>query len=202
MLNRVMTRDNIGLAAVLRIREGIYGNGESYVVLFHSFSSSIRALLAAHPAAQDSLAGTPFVVCTAHIHWDPEFCDVKLVQCMMLVQELSSILEDTAEQHRIAVERIPVLVCGDLNSLPESGKKYLWAIIGPRGVRLNLVFFPGVYDYLTAGRISADHSDFKDFRGQTCLQKLSSSNSPHVYTHRLKLESAYDVGMLPFTNYT
>lgn len=22
----------------------------------------------------------PVLVCTAHIHWDPEFCDVKLIQ--------------------------------------------------------------------------------------------------------------------------
>jgi len=67
---------------------------------------------------------------------------------------------------------------------------------------LNSLPDSGVYDYLTTGRITADHSDFKDFRGQTCLQKLSSSNASHAYTHRLKLESAYDVGMLPFTNYT
>jgi CCR4-NOT transcription complex subunit 6 len=28
-------------------------------------------------------------VATAHIHWDPEFCDVKLIQTMMLVDQVS-----------------------------------------------------------------------------------------------------------------
>ena len=28
------------------------------------------------------------LVCTAHIHWDPEFCDVKLIQTMMLMHEV------------------------------------------------------------------------------------------------------------------
>lgn len=63
--------------------------------------------------------------------------------------------------------------------------------------------FSGVYEYLTSGKISAEHIDFKDFKGQTCLQKLSSV--PYLnetYAHKLALKSAYDVKMLPFTNYT
>jgi len=36
----------------------------------------------------DNVTNTPLVVCTAHIHWDPEYCDVKLVQTMMLMHEL------------------------------------------------------------------------------------------------------------------
>ena len=39
--------------------------------------------------ANDNVVGSPLVVCTAHIHWDPEFCDVKLVQTMMLAHEVS-----------------------------------------------------------------------------------------------------------------
>ena len=33
-------------------------------------------------------------VCTAHIHWDPEYCDVKVVQTLMLLSELKTIMED------------------------------------------------------------------------------------------------------------
>lgn len=30
----------------------------------------------------------PLLVCTAHLHWDPQYCDVKLVQTMMLLNEV------------------------------------------------------------------------------------------------------------------
>ncbi len=34
------------------------------------------------------------LVATAHIHWDPEFCDVKLIQTMMLVDQLKKITNE------------------------------------------------------------------------------------------------------------
>ncbi|VDM41920.1 unnamed protein product [Toxocara canis] len=46
----------------------------------------------------ENVVGNPLVVCTAHIHWDPEFCDVKLVQCMMLVQEIGNLLEEHCDR--------------------------------------------------------------------------------------------------------
>lgn len=164
MLNRVMTRDNIALVAVFRVKENIYANS--------SIPSSPHL----------NVINSPLIVCTAHIHWDPEFCDVKLVQSMMLMQELGSVVDRTAEQWRIPPKHVPLIVCGDLNSLPESG----------------------VYEYLTAGKISSDHEDFKEFKGQSCLQKLCSSPYTHdnTYSHKLQLKSAYEIKTLPFTNYT
>ncbi|KAK6013522.1 hypothetical protein OSTOST_21159, partial [Ostertagia ostertagi] len=103
MLNRVMPRDNIALCAVLRIKENVYNNRRMTM------------------AAADNVVGSPLVVCTAHIHWDPELCDVKLVQTMMLAHELYKLLEEVAEQFRITPQQTPVLICGDLNSLPDSG---------------------------------------------------------------------------------
>lgn len=44
--------------------------------------------------SSDNVVGSPLIVCTAHIHWDPEFCDVKLVQSMMLAHELWKLVED------------------------------------------------------------------------------------------------------------
>lgn len=73
----------------------------------------------------ESVVGTPLIVCTAHIHWDPEFCDVKLIQSMMLAHELNKIVEDVSEKHRIQPQQTPVLICGDLNSLPDSGKNII-----------------------------------------------------------------------------
>lgn len=175
MLNRVMTRDNIALVAVFRLRPNIYQNR------------------VAPKEPSMNVIGSPLVVCTAHIHWDPEFCDVKLVQAMMLVQELQSVLDRTAETWHLPVSAVPLLVVGDLNSLPNSG----------------------VYDYLISGKIPADHADFKDFKNQTCIQKLNTSTScassttnsllggaMNTYSHKLRLKSAYEANMLPFTNYT
>lgn len=45
-------------------------------------------------APSDNVVGNPLVVSTAHIHWDPEFCDVKLIQSMMLVQEINTLLDE------------------------------------------------------------------------------------------------------------
>jgi hypothetical protein len=68
----------------------------------------------------------PILVCTAHIHWDPEFCDVKLIQTMMLSNELRSILEEASHSfrpgHKPDTNNIQLLLCGDFNSLPDSGK--------------------------------------------------------------------------------
>lgn len=71
----------------------------------------------------------PILVCTAHIHWDPEFCDVKLIQTMMLSNELRSILEEASHNfrpgHKPDTNNIQLLLCGDFNSLPDSGKLYI-----------------------------------------------------------------------------
>lgn len=65
----------------------------------------------------------PLLVCTAHIHWDPEFCDVKLIQVMMLSHALRGILEESSMHFRPNSNNTPVqlLLCGDFNSLPDSG---------------------------------------------------------------------------------
>ena len=68
------------------------------------------------------------MVATAHIHWDPEFSDVKLIQTMMLMWRLQSIIKDDMHSFRpnssgnVDVDNMPLILCGDLNSLPESGK--------------------------------------------------------------------------------
>lgn len=66
----------------------------------------------------------PLVVATAHIHWDPEFSDVKLIQTMMLMWRLKQVMEEnftSTASGAVDVNSIPLILCGDLNSLPESG---------------------------------------------------------------------------------
>jgi len=53
------------------------------------------------------------IVSNVHIHWDPIFCDVKLVQTIMLLEELEKI----CSRH----PKASLVICGDFNSLPDSG---------------------------------------------------------------------------------
>ena len=69
MLNRVMTKDNIAIAALLEIKDQAW-----------------------EPAPDPRVANTPLLVTTAHIHWDPDYSDVKLIQTMMLVDQVRLLL--------------------------------------------------------------------------------------------------------------
>lgn len=163
MLNRVMPKDNIGLAALLQTTADAWENAPSDA-----------------PYLQQ-----PILMCNAHIHWDPEFCDVKLIQTMMLSNELKGILEESAETlkaHHIHTDpsNIQLVLCGDFNSLPDSG----------------------VVEFLGTGRVSQDHKDFKAFSYKQCLEKVLSCDKPNEFTHSFKLASAYNDEIMPFTNYT
>lgn len=126
----------------------------------------------------------PILVCTAHIHWDPEFCDVKLIQMMMLSNELKAILEDASHSfrpgHKPENNAVQLLLCGDFNSLPNSG----------------------VIEFLSSGRVPVDHADFKELQYKSVLQKMTGCEKPNEFTHSFKLASAYSEDVMPFTNYT
>lgn len=170
MLNRVMPKDNIGLAALLKVKETAW--------------DGLHADL-----AQNSLQ--TLLVCTAHIHWDPEFCDVKLIQTMMLSNELKNILEEASHSLRPGssskndISMIPLLLCGDFNSLPNSG----------------------VIEFLSSGRVAMDHPDFKELGYKACLQKICNSSEHgdsnlNEFIHSFKLASAYSEDIMQYTNYT
>lgn len=172
MLNRVMTKDNIGLAALLELKQDELNSGD---IMAKSKDQSINKQL--------------LLVSTAHIHWDPDYCDVKLIQTLMLTNELKLIIEQATRDylpHKIANQQIdcsssiPVLICADLNSLPDSG----------------------VIEYLRTGRILANHVDFKDLGYETSLQKINTSEKPSELSHNLRLDCAYDKDIMPYTNFT
>ncbi|CAG0899084.1 unnamed protein product [Cyprideis torosa] len=166
MLNRVMTKDNIGLTALLQTKEKAWENNVS--LMRPEASSSEQNIL----------------VCTCHIHWDPEFCDVKLIQTMMLTQELTSQRDNTESS-----EPPLLLLCGDFNSLPDSG----------------------VTEFLSTSRVSLAHRDFKGLAYQECLTKLlsnkienskSDQNIEQEYRHPFNLTSSYNTDIMAYTNYT
>lgn len=124
------------------------------------------------------------VVCTAHIHWDPEYCDVKLIQTMMLMYELRNFMDEAAKTYNIigGSNSIPLILCGDLNSLPNSG----------------------VVEFLTNGRISVKHPDFKEYSYKECLRRICPivNQNANEYTHTFEVIKAYKDDVMPFTNYT
>lgn len=75
----------------------------------------------------------PLLVATCHVHWDPEYSDVKLIQTMMLMSELKNIVQEVHRDQTSlrpgakgmeGTPPVPLLLCGDLNSLPDSGERY------------------------------------------------------------------------------
>merc|ERR1719295_1314796 len=141
LLNRVMPKDNIALAALLETKDAVWDTS----------------------CPQPSEARQQLLVCTAHIHWDPEFCDVKLVQTMMLVDQLRRLTTNKP--------RTQLLLCGDFDSLPDSG----------------------VIEYLENGRIDVKHKDFLNLAYKKSLCKMiSHSPDEEMYNHQFQMRSAID----------
>lgn len=246
MLNRVMTKDNIALVALLQIKDGAFdsfqpggagsssGGGSGSITIASSTNATgtgngpvdviggnvdggpnsgglnhSNVTISTRPLHQQRL-----LVCTAHIHWDPEFCDVKIIQTIMLMHELQAIANQAAKDlltstgdstnsfrqyylkngshdqigqnhigggrpssasvanslndqddfspggddtsfDQLGSEMIPLILCVDSNSLPESS----------------------VVEFLSNGGISADHQDFKELAYKDCLRKICNSRS-------------------------
>ncbi|ORX90110.1 hypothetical protein K493DRAFT_288487 [Basidiobolus meristosporus CBS 931.73] len=116
------------------------------------------------------------LVANAHIHWDPAFSDVKLIQVGMLMNEVTRCGNEWIKRYRLAykdISKLPILLCGDFNSLPTSG----------------------VYEFLSRGSVTSEHEDLVEHNYGLFTSKGLS--------HDVPLRSAYSqIGELPFTNFT
>lgn len=191
MLNRVMTKDNIGLAALLEVKQDDLNNSNQTDLISTKLGNNKEKTSNSSSNSSNTNNSNKqlLLVSTAHIHWDPDYCDVKLIQTLMLTNEIKLIIEQATReflpqklinQQVDCSTSIPVVICADLNSLPDSG----------------------VIEYLRTGRILANHNDFKDLGYDSCLQKINTSERPSELSHNLKLECAYDKDLMPYTNYT
>ncbi|KAK3523570.1 hypothetical protein QTP70_002480 [Hemibagrus guttatus] len=168
MLNRVMTKDNIGVAVLLELRKEIIEQSGKHL-----------------PSMEKQL----LLIANAHMHWDPEYSDVKLVQTMMFLSEVKNIVDKATRSLKLSsvsgeTNAIPLVLCADLNSLPDSG----------------------VVEYLSTGGVDSTHKDFKELRYIDCLTNFNcngkNGTSSSRITHGFKLKSAYENGLMPYTNYT
>ncbi|CAK8679031.1 CCR4-NOT transcription complex subunit 6-like [Clavelina lepadiformis] len=180
MLNRVMTKDNIGIAALLETNDGLYENAG-----FRSAGDHSKQLVLA---------------ANAHMHWDPEFSDVKLIQTVMLCHELKRICDEASQSFRPGgrtsagpseCHKMPLVLCGDFNSLPDSG----------------------VTEFLQRGKVSSTHQDFKEIKYSKCLSAFGNGLrtngtiqfDPKSITHPFRLNSCYNESnyhLLQYSNHT
>jgi CCR4-NOT transcription complex subunit 6 len=174
ILNRVMSKDNIAIGAILL-----------------------------HKATK-----TPLFVGNAHLHWDPEYKDVKVVQAAMLVHEINKFVAVDDKK------RMPILLGGDFNSEPNSGvfKMLAEGEVGldhPDLIDREYAKFDEVVSVL-CGACCPTHSPTSQwvFSALYADTRLTPPHAPRVYTafqvgfnHDLKLRSVYN-GELPYTNYT
>lgn len=141
--------------------------------------------------------GSRLIVANAHIHWNHEFRDVKLVQTGLLLGELENTANQFArlppkppppvsgvqdgEVPRAAIPppiytdgtKIPMIVCGDYNSPADSS----------------------VYHLITNGNIPPDHPDF--------MSHVYGKFTSDGIKHNMNLKSAYSGDYeLPLTNFT
>jgi CCR4-NOT transcription complex subunit 6 len=164
---------------------------------------------------EDKQTKTRFIIANAHIHWDPAYRDVKLVQVALLVDEVEKIANnfakyppppmptsfpatDEAESSGAPAgepssspslpsassrhpptytdgSKIPIIICGDFNSVPSSG----------------------VYEFLSTGGLPPNHPDF--------MSHTYGRYTSEGLRHRLGLKNSYSTpgaGDLPLTNYT
>lgn len=113
---RIMTKDNIAIALVLRIIE------------------------------EDK----PLIVANTHIHWDPSFSDVKLMQVQFMMEKLATIAAPGTP-----FEKAPIIICGDFNSVPTSGP----------------------YELLTTGKAPSTHPDLLEGHNYGSYSKSGFAHS-------------------------
>lgn len=124
-----------------------------------------------------------FVIVNTHLHWDPAYCDVKLVQSAILIEQIESILKkylsgDTSDAplknlKAKDMKMVPTVICGDFNSTSKSG----------------------VYQLFSQGSVPPTHEDLKGYSYGNFTEK--------GIQQKLVFKSAYaDDLELPFTNFT
>jgi len=175
MINRVMQRDNICVLALLEMTEPLPELGNTKPKL---------------------------VVSNAHIHWDPEYPDVKLIQTVMLMNQMKAFVDEIQPAlspggNNAVFQDVPVVLCADMNSLLDSG----------------------AIEFLENGKIMSDHPDLEKMaytsffnrcnengkNGKT-KSKLTDSDkngkTPIEICHPFKLERMDANNELGFTNFT
>lgn len=151
---------------------------------------------------ENRVTGTRMIVGNVHVFWNPAYNDVKLVQVAILMGQITALankwtkippckdkevfrftngdgeesdpaIKPGPSQEYTDATQIPLLLCGDFNSLPDSG----------------------IYELITHGSVSNSHSDLGS-------RKYGNFTRDGI-SHPFSLKSSYaSIEELAFTNYT
>jgi CCR4-NOT transcription complex subunit 6 len=155
---------------------------------------------------ENRLSGERLIVVNAHIHWDPAYKDVKLIQAAILMEEVTQLAERYAKippctdktafrfaesEDRSESQETTTTVDPAPSVEYSSGSQIPLVICGD----FNSSPVSAVYDLLSRGVLREEHPD---------LEKRLYGNLSRVgMTHPFSLKSAYAaIGELSFTNYT
>ncbi|OLY82698.1 Glucose-repressible alcohol dehydrogenase transcriptional effector [Smittium mucronatum] len=153
------------------------------------------------------IEGNPKVVVTnAHIHWDPEYTDVKMVQSAMMMEELGHVVE------KYAVKNQPLTDSGSTkddgkgldtdtsnNKNPEN-EQNMAHLISKVGLLIcgdfNSTPGSGLYEFLSTSKLNKSHFDLEKLEHYSDYAKCGLA-------HDFSLKSAYaSIGEMNCTNYT
>lgn len=110
------------------------------------------------------------LICNAHLESKFSMPDVRIVQAMTLVKQAKEMIRSHYDSQ--------VVICGDLNALPNSG----------------------CLRYLTEGRISTKDKDFYNMPLEKLLLKMfGKPNEDGYYTHDLGLATAVKPDVMPYS---
>lgn len=148
--SRIITKDNIALIIIFQIKN------ENKSLVSNTLPQSDNKTI---------------LISNTHIHWNPENKDIKLMQVNMLLEKITQLTSPKSKWFQI-----PMILCGDFNSLVESGP----------------------YELLSTGSTGGTNNKYFD------LDPYNYGNySLYGMKHSLPLSSAYaPIGEPPFTNYT
>lgn len=127
--------------------------------------------------------GAYFLAANTHLHWDPLFADVKLIQTALLLEEVEKSLLNWNRTYNLIetpngdltaiIKTVSVVICGDFNSTANSG----------------------VVEFLSSGHVPADHADILPYD----YHPLSEGG----LSHKFELQNAYQrMPPLEFTDFT
>ena len=154
---------------------------------------------------ENRMTGSRFIVGNAHIFWDPEFTDVKLVQVAILMEQITKFADQWAASPPCTDKKAFQYTEQDSETDPEVPEEPLVepspSLEYANGSQIPLVMCgdfnavkdTGIYDLIEKGALPGDHPDLGNYHyGNFTRDGIS---------HPFKLKSAYG-DTLRFTNYT
>ena len=179
--NRLQNKDNVALLGLLKLKTPL----------------------------ENSKTPPYLLVANAHIHWDPQFADIKLLQSAMLMEEVASFTQrhsnllPLGSNHKISKtgssgssKRLGRLAqSGKRSASPPSSFSYFPTIVCGD---FNSEPGSGVCDYMCDASVPARHPDFAGYE----YGRYTQNGISHQFSPMKLLYKAMGKNVMSFTNWT